>query len=275
MARHRSGEFNPRDFIDGQAAFYAGTANVILQLGNPAVGYGVYESKVDDGNVMKVPRKRARTTITYLAVALMGSEDEREHLRSEINRQHRHVRSNENSPVKYNAFSRDLQLWVGLCLAYGSRDFYEKLHGPIPSDVEDEYSRMLGRLATSLQVPEEMWPATMADFDRAWKEGLSKVTYDDTMRAYLNDLLDLKQLGAMQQRRLGPFHRWINIGFLPPEVRDAMGLEWSEADEKKFRALVAKVGKRNRRRPRFVRNFPFNLFLFDFRVRRALRRPIV
>ncbi|THV08759.1 DUF2236 domain-containing protein, partial [Nocardioides caeni] len=143
--------FDMRDFLDGHAVFYAGTANVIMQLGWPAVGYGVHESTVDSGNIMKVPRKRLRTTVTYLAVALLGTDAERDHLRGEINRQHRHVRSTDQSPVKYNAFARDLQLWVGLCLAYGSRDFYEKLHGAVPAALSEPYVTHLGRLATSLQ----------------------------------------------------------------------------------------------------------------------------
>lgn len=267
--------FDMRDFLDGHAVFYAGTANVIMQLGWPAVGYGVYESKVDSGSVMKVPRKRLRTTVTYLAVALLGTDGEREHLKSEINRQHRHVRSTDASPVKYNAFSRDLQLWVGMCLAYGSIDFYRSLHGEVPDELSDTYFQHLGRLATSLQVPEEAWPTTKAAFDAAWEEGLRQVSYDDTLRAYLNDLLDLKQLSPEQQRRIGPFHRWINTGFLPPEIRDAMGLEWSADDERRFREKVAKLGRRNRRVPRIVRNFPIGAMLWDYRLRRLLRRPIV
>jgi uncharacterized protein (DUF2236 family) len=36
-----------------------------MQLSWPEVGYGVMESKVDSGNAMKHPYKRARTTFTY------------------------------------------------------------------------------------------------------------------------------------------------------------------------------------------------------------------
>jgi uncharacterized protein (DUF2236 family) len=43
-------------------AFAAGAANVIMQLSWPEVGYGVAESKVDSGNLLKHPWKRARTT---------------------------------------------------------------------------------------------------------------------------------------------------------------------------------------------------------------------
>ena len=55
-------------------SFAAGAANVIMQLSSPGVGYGVVESKVDSGNLLKHPWKRARTTFQYLAVAILGTE---------------------------------------------------------------------------------------------------------------------------------------------------------------------------------------------------------
>ena len=54
-------------------AFAAGAANVIMQLSWPQVGYGVVESKVDSGDLLKHPWKRARTTFQYLAVAILGT----------------------------------------------------------------------------------------------------------------------------------------------------------------------------------------------------------
>jgi uncharacterized protein (DUF2236 family) len=273
--RNESSEPDIRDFIDGQSVFYAGTANSIMQLGWPGVGYGVHESKVDDGSVMKVPRKRLRTTVTYLSVALMGNEAERAAYRSAVNGQHRQVRSGPDSPVKYNAFDRDLQLWVALCLYYGAADFYERLHGAADDEALDWLYRECSRLGTTLQVRANQWPEDRAAFEVVWKEGLAKVEYDDTIRAYLNGLLDLEQLPPRQRKRLAPFHRWVNTGFLPAEVRGAMGLAWSAEDEAKHARMLLRTGAKNRRRPRFVRNFPYNYFLLDFRVRRALHRKLV
>jgi uncharacterized protein (DUF2236 family) len=42
----------------------AGPANVIMQLAQPGVGYGVMESRVESGRVDRHPIKRARTTFT-------------------------------------------------------------------------------------------------------------------------------------------------------------------------------------------------------------------
>lgn len=266
---------DPRDFMDGQAVFYAGTANTIMQLGWPEVAYGVMESSVASGSVMTVPKKRLRTTVTYLAVAVLGTEVERAAYRDAVNQQHRHVRSGADSPVEYNAFSRDLQGWVAACLYYGSRDFFERLHGPMDADTAEWFYEHHTRFGTTLQVRREDLPADVAAFEVHWKESLGRVSYDQTTRDYLNGLLDLVFLDDKQRARHARFHRWVNTGILPPEFREALGLTWTTQDEARLHRLLQKTGRRNRRAPRTLRNFPINYFLWDFRIRRALRRPLV
>ncbi|WP_279107581.1 oxygenase MpaB family protein, partial [Gordonia paraffinivorans] len=68
-------------------------ANVIMQLSNPKVGHGVHESRVPSGNAIKRPIKRARTTGTYLAVALMGSDADRAYVHEHVGRVHDRVYS--------------------------------------------------------------------------------------------------------------------------------------------------------------------------------------
>ena len=59
-ARWSDDEVTAADAMDFWA-FAAGPANVIMQLSWPPVGHGVVESKVDSGNLLKHPWKRART----------------------------------------------------------------------------------------------------------------------------------------------------------------------------------------------------------------------
>ncbi|AIH86864.1 hypothetical protein IU15_22140, partial [Mycobacterium tuberculosis] len=58
-------------------ALLAGPANVIMELAMPGVGYGVLESRVESGRLDRHPIKRARTTFTYVAVAVAGSDDQK------------------------------------------------------------------------------------------------------------------------------------------------------------------------------------------------------
>ena len=67
----------------------ASAANVIMQLSWPGVGHGVVESKVDSGNLLKHPWKRARTTFQYLAVAILGNDDDRVAMRKAVDTAHR------------------------------------------------------------------------------------------------------------------------------------------------------------------------------------------
>ena len=72
-----------RDLIDG-TVLLASTANLVMQLARPAIGYGVLESKVESGQTMRCPFRRIRNTVTYMSVAMMGTEAERAYLRRQV-----------------------------------------------------------------------------------------------------------------------------------------------------------------------------------------------
>ncbi|MBO0837674.1 MAG: DUF2236 domain-containing protein, partial [Actinobacteria bacterium] len=154
------------------AGVLAGPANVIMQLARPGVGYGVYESPVESGNVFRHPLKRNRTTLTYLSVATLGTEEEKKTYRKWINQSHRQVRSTESSPVKYNAFDPELQLWVAACLYKGFEDIFTLLGGTLDDATREEVYQSSATLGTTLQVRPEMWPADRAAFGEYWEKAL-------------------------------------------------------------------------------------------------------
>ena len=169
---------------DGRRAA-GGPANVIMQLARPGVGYGVMESRVESGRVDLHPIKRARTTFTYLAVATQGSDEQKAAFRRAVNRAHAQVYSTDDSPVAYNAFDKDLQLWVGACLYKGAVDVYRLFVGEMDEETAERHYREGMALGTTLQVPEDMWPKDRAAFDKYWQESLEKVHIDDAVREYL------------------------------------------------------------------------------------------
>lgn len=261
--------------VSGIGGVLAGPANVIMQLAWPAVGYGVVESKVDSGSVMKHPIKRTRTTFTFIAVALLGDDDDRRAYREAVNTSHRLVRSGPESPVSYNAFDPQLQLWVAACLYWGTVDLIEKLHGPLGDDVAEELYRHCAYFGTTLQVPADRWPADRAAFGAYWTAGLEKVAIDDTVRAYLRGLVDLVFLPRPFQVAFGPFNRFVTAGFLPPLFRDQMGYGWSAEQQQRFERVLRVVGWLDRVMPQPVRAFPFNVLLRDMRRRVREGRPLV
>ncbi|MDV6012436.1 DUF2236 domain-containing protein [Haloechinothrix sp. LS1_15] len=262
------------DIIVG-ASLLAGTANVIMQLGRPGVGYGVVESTVESGQVFRHPIKRTRTTLTYLAVAALGAEEERRHYRRAVNGAHAQVRSGESSPVSYNAFDPDLQLWVAACLYKGVEDTCAAFLGELDEHSLDEIYRESARLGTTLQVPAQLWPADRAAFAKYWDDALDAVHIDDTVRAYLHDLVELRFLPRTVAAPLAPFHRFVTTGFLPPRFREEMRLPWTSRQQRRFDRLTGVVAAVVNRLPRPLRQFPYNLCLADLRWRIRTGRNLV
>lgn len=259
------------DFV----AYAAGLANVVMQLSWPEVGHGVVESPVDSGNLLRHPIKRARTTFTYLAVAVGGSDDERRAYARAVSAVHAQVRSTPDSAVSYHALHAELQLWVGACLYVGLEDTHQLLHGRLSDRQRTEFLASAAPLATTLQVRAEDWPATPQAFDELWSRSCRRVHVDDTVRAYLNALVDLEHHPRWVQRLLAPRLRFLTTGFLPPLFREQLQWSWSPEQQLRFEQLVQRWARRNARLPRGVRHAPAQLLRQDLRRRIRRGRPLV
>ncbi|WP_408895775.1 oxygenase MpaB family protein [Nocardioides sp. R1-1] len=266
--------FDMRAHVSGIGAHLAGPANVIMQLSWPSVGYGVMNSRVHDGAATKRPFKRGRTTFTYLAVALLGDEADRTAFRREVNRQHAQVVSRPGEKVQYRAMDPRLQTWVAACLYYGTVDMIERMHGPLPEAEADALYAHCARFGTTLQMPADAWPADRAAFRRYWEQAEAEVDIDPAVASYLLSLTRLENF-PRPFRLLGPFVLFVTTGFLPPLFREAMGLPWTARQQRRFDRLLRTLGGVERRLPRVLRTFPFNLWLADMRLRRRLGRPLV
>lgn len=253
----------------------AAGANVIMQLSLLPVGHGVAESRVESGRVDMHPIKRARTTLAYLAVALLGTEGERQAMRREVDRQHREARSLPGDPVRYNAFDTDLQLWVAACLYKGTQDI-ERVAGIHRTEEEAErIYRYCARLGTTLQVRPEQWPADRAAFEAWWDAKLDEIEMDDLTRHYLQGIATAEFLGRPWSTLLGPLAQLQAVGFLAERFRAELGLPWTDRHQRAFDTMMKTWGAVDRRLPGPIRRFPFNAYLWD--TRRRIRRgtPIV
>ena len=260
-------------------ALLAGPANVIMQLARPGVGYGVLESRVDSGRVDLHPIKRARTTFTYLAVATAGSDAQKAAFRRAVNRVHAQVYSTPESPVRYHAFDPELQLWVAACLYKGAVDVYRMFVGDLAGEQAERHYRDGMALGTTLQLPPEMWPPDRAAFDRYWRDSLERVHIDDAVRAYLYPIAVARLRGIALPRSLRRLPEslalLITTGFLPQRFRDEMRLPWDAARQRRFDGLMTVLRAVNHLMPRAIRQFPFNVLLWDLDRRIRTGRPLV
>ena len=248
-------------------SFAAAAANVVMQLARPGVGYGVVESKVDSGNILKHPWKRLRTTSQYLAVAVLGSEQDRAAFREAVDSVHRQVISTPESPVQYNAFDRELQMWVAACLFVGLEDTYKLLRGEMTAEQAEQFYRSAWPLGTTLQVTEDQWPATRAEFDAYWDGACQHVVIDEPVRQYLLELIDLRMINPVLGLPFRPLLKFLTIGFLAPVFREALGVRWSNGKQRRFEWLFLLVAFVNRFLPVFIRQGGSHVVLADMRRR--------
>ncbi|HEU4361981.1 MAG TPA: oxygenase MpaB family protein [Mycobacterium sp.] len=261
------------DLLNPAAALLP-AANVIMQLSLPGVGYGVQESRVDSGNVYKHPFKRARTTGTYLAVATIGTDADRARYRAAVDGAHRLVRSTASSPVRYNAFDPKLQLWVATCLYRYFVDQYEFLHGPLDDASADAVYQDARRLGTTLQVRDDMWPPDRAAFDEYWKHMLDELHIDPPVREHLHGVASVVFL-PWPLRLAGPLNLFATTGFLPPEFRAMMQLDWSASQQRRFEWLLSGLRLADRLIPHAAWVLGFRVYLWDMRLRARRGRPVV
>ena len=256
----------------------SGAANVIMELARPGVGYGVKDSRVESGRADRHPIKRARTTFTYLAVALSGTDEQKSAYRRAVNRSHAEVYSLPDSPVEYNAFDKELQLWVAACLYKGFVDTYRVFVGEMDDETADEHYRNGMTLGTTLQVPADMWPSDRKAFDEYWQQSLEKIHIDDAVHEYLWPIAAGRVGKAMLprplQKRVDAVNLFITTGFLPQRFRDEMRLPWDENKQRRFNRIMAAIGRINNVLPRFLRRFPFNWMLKDLDWRIRTGRPL-
>jgi uncharacterized protein (DUF2236 family) len=267
----------PRRVADllNPAAVLLPAANVIMQLAAPGVGHGVLESPVDSGNVYLHPFKRARTTGTYLAAATVGTDADRATIREAVDTVHAKVRSGVASPVSYNAFDPQLQLWVAACLYRYYIDQHEFLYGALDDASADAVYQDAKRLGTTLQVREGMWPADRIAFDEYWKRSLDELRIDPPVREHLYGVASLAFLPWPLRKLAGPFNLFATTGFLAPEFRAHMRLPWSESQQRRFGRLLSGLRLADRVIPRQLWIFGYRMYLWDMRSRARRGRRIV
>ncbi|WP_237707854.1 oxygenase MpaB family protein [Hoyosella subflava] len=251
------------------------TANVIMQLANPAVGYAVARSTVDSGRLDRHPVKRARTTASYLAVAVFGTATDRRRYRQAVNRQHVQVRSTLDSPVSYDAMSVRLQLWVAACLYVGWEDIYQRVHGPLCGEYREEFYRQGMVLGTTLQMPAELWPTDRDAFEVYWQQQVAMIDISDEVRDFLLGIAHFDYAPRLIKKRYGPLKYRRTIGYLPQPFREALGVIWTAEDQDWFDGYVRRLIARERRKPLWLSQLGFRLLLLDTRVRHKLGRPLV
>lgn len=122
---------------------------------------------------------------------------------------------------------------------------------------------------------EDQWPATRVAFDAYWNGACARIRIDDVVRDYLMDLINLRMINPLLALPFRPLLKFLTAGFLAPAFRDALGIDWSAARQRRFERLFLLVAFVNRFLPGFIRQGGSYVLLADVRRRVRRRKPLV
>ncbi|MDO5505807.1 MAG: oxygenase MpaB family protein [Pseudoxanthomonas suwonensis] len=242
--------------INREAYIYFGAgATVAWQMANPGVGRGVSNHSA----TLSRPLQRLRATMSYVYAVTLGDDADRAAIARHVNRAHAGVRG-----PGYNAFDRELQLWVAATLFRGAIDVHELFEGPLPDDARETLYRDAWGFGRTLQVADSQWPPDVAAFDRWWDEREAALSVDDQVRAYMQAVLDGGHVpwylrGAM------PLQRLVTAGLLPSRLRAMFGMPWDAARERRWQAFRRWAPRLYWLVPRGLRHLPARHYLAALR----------
>lgn len=267
MAVRDSDHLDTSLLASGASIFTAlsGTANVVMQLSRPEIGYGVKDSTVTEGSLFGNPRRRQRTTAGLLAVAVLGTPEERAAYRTATNASHARVP---------HAFEPELQRWVAACIYKGFEEAREYTDGPLRGAEREAFYRQGMIFGSMLQMPPDLWPADRDAFEEYWTAGLAAARIDDSVREYLLRVIRLEYLRRSIPAPVLRLRFWLVRGYLPAELRAQLGLTWTPQQQRRFVRFNRAVGFVVRRLPDSVRPWPFTRSIRHIRERIAAGEPV-
>ena len=242
--------------IGAEAALLAGGGRaILLQLANPAVGHAV----ADHSDFAADPLRRLRNTLSYVYALVFGTPEQVATVRSMVRHAHAPVRSE-----TYDASDAGLQLWVAATLYDTAATLHSRIFGPLDEASADAVYRDYAVVGTALGMPSALWPADREAFGRYWQAQLRGLEVDDRVREVGAQVLHPAS-GPLWIRALMPVARLATAGLLPPALREAYALPWSDRHQRRFDRMMDVTALLYPHLPARLRHWPKNHLLSRLR----------
>ncbi|QPP05630.1 DUF2236 domain-containing protein [Streptomyces bathyalis] len=242
-------------------------AALTMQVAHPAVSAGV-----DEYSVFRTdPWGRAERSVESVQLWVYGDEEAVEEGRR-LRRLHRGIQGVDAHGREYHALTPANYAWVhatGFPVFQHSRRYL----GPRPYTPEEErqlYAEWL-QVGRILGIRDRDMPQTVEEFWPYFRQRLSEEVERTPVVEELISLgrrvpppdrgprplrLLLTPLWPIVRPAFARFQRFVTIGFMPPEAREAIGLPWSARQERRLVRLGRVVGAVVPRLPERLRFLP-------------------
>ncbi|MET9050780.1 oxygenase MpaB family protein [Streptomyces bacillaris] len=226
-------------------------AALTLQVAHPAVGAGV-----DEHSVFRTdPWGRGERSLRSLQLWVYGGDGAAAEGRR-LRRLHRTIRGTDTRGRAYHALTPANYAWVHATGFPVYRHAARYLIRPMtPAQERALYAEWL-QVGRILGIQDRDMPQTIEEFRPYWETMLAGEIEATTVVRELVDVgrpvpapdrgpwplrLILRALWPVLLPPLARFRRFVTIGLMPPDARAAIGLPWTDAQERRLRRFCAVV----------------------------------
>ncbi|OII63678.1 hypothetical protein BJP40_23160 [Streptomyces sp. CC53] len=226
-------------------------AALALQVAHPAVGAGV-----DEHSVFRTdPWGRAERSLSSLQLWVYGGGRAAEEGRR-LRRLHRTIQGTDTRGRAYHALTPAHYAWVHATGFPVQRHAARYLMRPMTEAQERQLYAEWLQVGRILGIHDRDMPQSIEDFWPYYRKVLAEeiemtpvvrelVATDIPLpppdRGPLLPRLVLRACWPVLRPRVVRFRSFLTVGFMPPEAREAIGLEWTDAQERKLRRFARVV----------------------------------
>jgi len=212
-----------------------GAAALLLQVAHPLVAAGVHQHS----DFRRDPLGRLHRTLnTTLATVFGDTRTARRALRR-IDDRHGAVAGAAEDGRPYRARDPRLLLWVQCTLVLTSLRLYELVVGPLGATDRQRYWDEAKIFARELGVPNELFPATIADL-AAYERDMLATAVDPDATSYIVGRSVLRPFTFLPDAAYWPSDA-LAAGLLPRRLREAFGLRFGASERIFFEFAVCGV----------------------------------
>ncbi|KAJ5975444.1 hypothetical protein N7481_009151 [Penicillium waksmanii] len=232
-----------RNVVENDIYLLGGQVAILCQFAHPALAKGSYKHS---SFATRIPQ-RLRNTARFLNAAY-----------------HARVKGDD-----YDANDPELHKWTAATLFFGIILVREAFFGKMSDTEMDVLLKESAIFGTSLRMPPEMWPATLAEFWAYWDHNIATLEVTDMARKLSRDLMYPINLPLSVAASM-PLARIITVNWLPERLAQEYDLQPTPASRIAYQAFVASTRIMYPWIPQSIKQRQHDIYMED--LRKAVRR---
>lgn len=236
-------------------------ATIVLQLAHPTVGAGMAQHS----DFTRHPWGRLLRTINSSIRSTYGSERVAAGEAARLREMHAGITGVDDRGRRYAALDPAASAWVHLTLSRYFIDVQSLLGRRLPDSDAARFYREWRTVGLGLGVPDAAMPADWGAFGRYFDTVVSDVLEDN--QAVRHALALTRRPPPPARWLAGPLwdrltdrpaalHELFTVGALPGQLRERLGLAWSEAEERKLQRWATGIRRAGEALPAPLHYYP-------------------